>query len=83
VTLEELIRDGLNVEEIPPGTAVILHARQPLTADRLDTLYEQTVSVARILGVKIAVVSHDFDVLLVPEEYRTVNGVPPEQEIRR
>jgi hypothetical protein len=89
-TLEALIRDGLDVEALPPGTAVILHARYPLSEGHIDTLRDQVTTVARDLGVKIAVVSHDFDVLIVPEEYRTpvvggptVNGAPAEEEIRR
>jgi hypothetical protein len=85
MTLEELIRDGLDVEQIPPGTAVILHARHPLNADQLPALREQLSTVAHDLGVKIAVVSYDFDVLLVPDAHPllTVNGTPEEEEIRR
>lgn len=85
MTLEELIRDGLDVDALPPGTAVILHARHPLKPDQLDTLREQLATVAHDLGVKIAAVSHDFDVVLVPDAcpLLTVNGVPAEEEIRR
>lgn len=83
MTLEELIRDGLDVEEIPPGTAVILHARRPLHPDELHTFGQQVGQVAEDLGIKLAVVSHEFDVLLVAPDHRTVNGVPVAEEIRR
>lgn len=85
MTLEELIRDGLDVEEIPPGTAVILHARRPLNADELPAFEEQVNRVAETLGVKIAVVDYTFDVLLIApgRHAAAVNGVPAEEEIRR
>jgi hypothetical protein len=83
-TLEDLIRDGLDVEQIPPGTAVIMHARKPLNANELHRLGQQAREVGAHLGIRIAVVSHDFDVLLVPEAFPlTVNGTPADEEIRR
>jgi hypothetical protein len=33
-TLEDLIREGLDVEALPPGTDLILHARVPLDLGR-------------------------------------------------
>jgi hypothetical protein len=81
MTLEDLIRDGLDVEVIPPGTAVLLRPREHLGSQvLLDRLRDQVAAVQDHLGVRIAVVSPDLDVILIPPG---VNGVPPEQEIQR
>lgn len=83
MTLEDLIRDGLDVEALPPGTAVILHARRELRLQEVAELVSQVATLADHLGVKIGVVGHDFDVVPVPARHATVNGTPPQEEIRR
>lgn len=93
MTLEDLIRDGLDVEQIPPGTAVILHARHPIPPDLMMSIADRIDAVSDRLGVKIAVVSYDFDVLfteaaavgrhIADDEPATPTGVPLGREVHR
>ncbi len=83
MNLEDLIRDGLDVEALPPGTGIVLHLRRPVQPEQVEQIREQAAAVGAHLGVKVAIVSHEFEVLLVPAAHGTVNGAPAEVEARR